>query len=453
VARLMREGVTFSNFFCINSLSAPSRATNLTGTYSHINGQTQNVGVLEPDWNKTPPFSVYMQKSGYTTAFIGKIHMASDAAHQGKGAIRPGFDYWISIYGQGVYNDPLIVDNGVEVKTHGYVTDIFNQYALNWIAKGRDKSKPFVMCLWEKAVHAPNIPAEKYANLYEGETIPPPLYRTDQDDLSTKPKYQRVRSKGGTVTFPDSIEPAPWKPKDGQWGQLRTIASVDDSLGDILALLEKEGILDNTIILFSSDNGFFHGEHQRGDKRLAYENSMRIPMIVRYPKWVKGGSTIDNVCLNLDVAPTILDFAGIGKPSQMQGVSLKGLLQGQKYDNWRKSFLYEYYYDNGLATSRIPNLVAVRGERYKYVDNDFLNNKDIDELYDLQNDPGEMRNLFLDKSSATVLEQQRKELDSLKTEFKYNPDRNWRVYQLDPSFKDSRTDTGIKPAAKAKKKK
>ena len=443
--RLQREGVTFTNFFCTNSLSAPSRATNLTGTYSHINGHTQNVGFLEPEWEKTPPFSIYMQQAGYNTAFIGKIHLASDPAHRGKNHIRPGFDYWISFYGQGSYDDPLIVENGVEVERKGYMTDILNQYALDWIEKGRDKSKPFVMCLWHKAVHAPFTPAARHADLYDGETIAPPLYGTDRDDLATKPKYQRVRSgKKGEVQFPDRIEPKPWKPRDGQWGQLRTIAAVDNSLGDILAMLEKERLLENTIIIFSSDNGFFHGEHQRGDKRLAYENSMRIPMIVRYPKGILGGSEIENICLNIDVAPTILDFAGLDIPGQMQGVSLKGLLDGRVYEHWRKAFLYEYYYDNGLKASRLPNLVAIRGERYKYVENDFLDHQDIGELYDLQHDPGEMRNLFLDKSSTGILKEQRKELEKLKAAFQYNPDRNWRVYQIQPSFKDSRNDTGPK---------
>jgi len=438
--RLQKEGVTFTNFFCINSLSAPSRATNLTGTYSHVNGQTQNLSFLEPDWKKAPPFSVYMQKAGYATAFIGKIHMASDPAHHGKAAIRPGFDYWVSIYGQGVYNDPLLNVNGEDVQTQGYVTDILNQYALDWIGKGRDKSKPFVMCLWEKAVHNPMTPAPRHANLYANDTIAPPFFRTDQDDLATKPKYQRIEVGHNEVTFPERIEPAPWAPKSAQWGQLRTLSAVDDSLGDILALLQKQGILDNTIIMFSSDNGYFHGEHQKRDKRLAYENSLRIPMIIRYPKGLKGGSTIDKMCLNLDVAPTILDFAGIKEPPQMQGASLKGLLEGREAANWRKSFFYEYYFDNAMPTYRVPDLVGIRGERYKLVENDFIDNKDIGELYDLQNDPGEMHNLYRDPSSAGLLGEQRAELDKLKAQLGYNPDRNWRVMQLDPSFVDTRND-------------
>ena len=457
--RLQREGVTFTNFFCINSLCAPSRATNLTGTYSHTNGQTQNIGFLDPDWKKTPPFSVYMRDAGYTTAFIGKIHMASDPTHRGKNAIRPGFDYWVSIYGQGVYNDPLLVDNGAEKQTKGYITDIFNRYALDWIENKRDKSKPFVLCLWEKAVHEPFEPAARHTNLYKSETITPPFLRTDQDDLATKPKYQRVKVVDNKVVFPDRIPPKPWNPRAGQWGQLRALSAVDDSLGDILALLEKQGILDNTIIMFSSDNGYFHQEHQRGDKRLAYENSIRIPMVVRYPAALtalKPGSTIDSMCLNLDVAPTILDIAGVTATAiapQMQGASLKPQLEGRPAaPDWRKTFLYEYYYDNGLRASRIPDLVGIRGERYKFVDNDYLNSTDIGELYDMQTDPGEMKNLFQDPASALLLAEQRKELDALKAQYGYNPDRNWWVMKLNPNFKDTRDDLGLKPDKPAAKK-
>ena len=438
--RLQKEGATFTNFFCTNSLSSPSRATNLTGVYSHVHGVTQNLSALDPDWDVTKPFSVFMQSAGYNTAFIGKIHMASDAAHKGKGHIRPGFDYWVSFYGQGKYDDPQIVDNGKEIKKKGYMTDILNKYATDWLTSGRDKKKPFVMCLWHKAVHDPFTPADRHANLYSGVKIAPPAYRTDQDDLSDKPKYQRMvydrDDPKKPLTFLDRRNPKPWDPRRRQQiGQLKTMSAVDDGIGQIMELLEKEGILDNTIIMFSSDNGFFHNEHQKSDKRLAYENSIRIPMVVRYPKAVKAGTIIDAMCLNIDVAPTIVDFGGAAIPEQFQGVSLKGVLAGKADPSWRQSFFYEYFFDNGLK-GRVPDLVGIRTQNWKYVYNTLLEGTDIDELYDLQADPGEMKNLFLDKGSASMLKELQKELQTMKELYRYNPDRNWRIKQISPNFKD-----------------
>ena len=435
LAQMQKEGVTFTNFFCVHSLSAPSRAANLTGTYPHVNGQTQNISFLDPDWEKCPPFSRYMQSAGYNTAFIGKIHMASDPAHRGKGNIRPGFDYWVSFYGQGAYENPLIVDNGEEIQTKGYMTDILNRYALDWLSSGRNKNKPFAMCLWHKAVHQPFTPAKRHASLYQGETIGPPFYRTDLDDLSTKPIWQRIRRSKDENNPPLSCPPKEWKPRPGQWGMARSLSAVDDSLGDIIELLKKQGILDNTVIMFSSDNGFLMGEHQFGDKRIAYENSIRIPMVIRYPAAFGKGSKIDSYCLNIDVAPTILSVAGIAVPSQMQGESMKTLLETGKDPSWRRSFFYEYFVDDGLKDRTAVDVTCVRTERYKYVANQFYfkKKKDIDELYDLQKDPGEMVNLISDPSYAGVLAELKKELETLKTKYKYNPDRYWRVNQLKES--------------------
>jgi len=437
IARLQREGVTFNNFFCVQSLSSPSRATILTGVYPHTHGVTQNLAFLEPNWERTKPFSVFLRQAGYTTAFIGKIHLASDVAHRGEKSIRPGFDYWVSFYGQGVYENPQIVDNGREVNRSGYMTDILSDYAVEWLDKKRDKSKPFMMCLWHKAVHEPFTPAAKYAKLYENQKIDPPLYGTHMDDLSDKPKYLRANISGDMVSYPDRIEPKPWNPqRSGQMGKLRCMSSVDESLGRILDLLQRQGILDNTVIMFSSDNGYLHGEHQRGDKRVAFELSMRIPMIVRYPPTVRPGSQIDALCLNLDVAPTILDMASGPLPAPVQGASLKELMAGGDDARWRKSFLYEYYFDNIQRNMIIPDLVCVRGVRYKYIDNTYLGNTDRDELYDLQRDPGEMHNIILEPTSERLLASMSEMMERLKKRYGYNPDRNWRVREIDPTFRD-----------------
>jgi len=431
--RLQKEGATFSNFFCTHSLSSPSRATNLTGCYPHIHGMTQNVNGLEPDWERTKTYGTFLQAAGYNTAFIGKIHMSHAPAQQKKGSIRPGFDYWVSFYEQGVYIDPQIVDNGVEKQHKGYMTDILTDYTLEWIKSKRDKDKPFCLTLWHKAVHQPFTPAERHAALYQGEPIGPPPYNTHLDDLYEKPVWQRAKILKRETDIPDRLPPAgPWQPKKAQYDMLRSLRAVDESLGEIIKLLKEEGIDQNTVIMFSSDNGYFHGEHRMGDKRMAYEVSIRIPMVIRWPGVAKPGSIIDPICSNLDVAPTILDLAQVPLPDQFQGASMKNLLAGRKEPSWRKSFLYEYFQDRALSPLLAPTMVGVRTDRYKYVESAYLyeGKPDIAELYDLRNDPGEMKNLVNDKAYAKILKQMQQELERLKKRYRYNPDRDWRLKEL-----------------------
>ena len=203
---------------------------------------------------------------------------------------------------------------------------------------------------------------------------------------------------------------------------LRCLAAIDESLGRVLTTLEEMGELDNTVIIYTSDNGYFMGEHTFLDKRLAYENSMRVPMLIRYPKIIKEGTQVKEQCLNIDMAPTILNLAGIEKPDYMQGESMVNLLKGEKEKNWRKAILFEYYVDSYWPYAG-PNQIAVRTERYKLVDS-FLAN-DIDELYDLKNDPGEMNNL-IDIANYDDIEQNlRVQATTLKKQYKYNPNRDW----------------------------
>ena len=208
---------------------------------------------------------------------------------------------------------------------------------------------------------------------------------------------------------------------------LRCLSSIDESLGSVLATLEEMGELDNTVIIYSSDNGYFMGEHTFLDKRLAYENSMRVPMLIRYPKLIKPNSVIDEQCLNIDMAPTILNLAGIDKPDYMQGESMVNLLKGNKEDNWRKSMLFEYYLDTYWPYAG-PNQISVRTENYKLVDA-FLEN-DIDELYDLKNDPGEMKNLINVEAYDSIEEELRNEATKLKKQYKYNPNRDWWLKEV-----------------------
>jgi len=208
---------------------------------------------------------------------------------------------------------------------------------------------------------------------------------------------------------------------------LRCLAAIDESLGAVLATLEEMGELDNTVIIYSSDNGYFMGEHTFLDKRLAYENSMRVPMLIRYPKLIKKNTKIKEQCLNIDLAPTILDLAGLEIPLYMQGESMVNLLKGKKENNWRKSFLFEYYLDTYWPFAG-PNQTAVRTEKYKLVDS-FLKN-DIDELYDLKLDPGEMHNLINDPNYDAVEEELRLQATILKKQYKYNPKRDWWLKQV-----------------------
>jgi N-acetylglucosamine-6-sulfatase len=422
--RLQDEGVTFENYFVTQSICSPSRASFLTGVYPHIHGVNQNNKYVDPDWKDFEPYSVYLQKVGYQTAQIGKIHMAH---YHGKKHIRPGFDYWYSFIGQGEYFDPMVNDNGKEYQQKGYITDILTDKAIDWLTHKRDPNKPFSLNLWHKAVHEDHLPAPRHNDMYAKDTLPVPPYNTHLENFKEKPEWQRIKawdSKWKEYVHSDTIAPKPWPIKGDKFKKLlETLGAVDESLGRVLATLEEMGELDNTVIIYSSDNGYFMGEHGYWDKRIAYENSMRIPMIIRYPKKIKPAVVIDKLALNIDLAPTILDLAGIKAPNYMQGASMVPLFDTLKEDkDWRKAFMFEYYVDDAYPYAG-PNMLAIRTDKYKLVD-DFLND-DIDELYDLENDPGEMHNLINDPEYDDIEQKLRSELDSLKVKYKYNPDRDW----------------------------
>jgi len=208
---------------------------------------------------------------------------------------------------------------------------------------------------------------------------------------------------------------------------LKTLAAVDESIGTVLEALEQIGELENTVVIFSSDNGYFMGEHTYWDKRIAYENSIRIPMIMRFPEKIKAGTQINKMCLNIDLAPTILELANIGKPEYMQGESMVKLFDKEENTEWRKSFLFEYYVDDAYPYAG-PDMLALITDDYKLVDA-FLEN-DIDELYDLQNDPGEMNNLINDPEFDEIEKELRDEMEILKKRYRYNPDRDWWLRQV-----------------------
>ena len=424
IDKLASEGVNIKNFFVTQSICSPSRASFLTGTYPHIHGVNQNNKFVDPDWDTYAPYSVHLQKNGYETAHIGKIHMAHK---RGKKHIRPGFDYWFSFIGQGQYFDPRVNDNGIETQEKGYITDILTKKTIDWLENKRDSNKPFSLNLWHKAVHEKHLPAPRHKDLFKNEKLPEPPHDTHKETFKGKPEWQRRKTFGfkwkkGDV-IPAELKEKKWpinKYKNMQL--LRSLIAVDESLGKVIEALEKIGELENTVIIYSSDNGYFMGEHTFKDKRLAYENSIRVPMIIRYPRLIKESTEIDEQCLNIDLAPTILDLAGIDKPNYMQGESMLDIITGKKNSKWRKSILFEYYVDDAWPYAG-PDQLAVRTNQFKLVDN-FLEN-DIDELYDLINDPGEMNNLINDEEYETIELELRNESKRLQKKYKYNPDRDW----------------------------
>jgi N-acetylglucosamine-6-sulfatase len=424
IDRLKKEGANVENFFVTQSICSPSRASFLTGTYPHIHGVNQNNRHVDPKWDEFAPYSTHLKASGYQTAHVGKIHMAH---LRGEAHIRPGFDYWFSFIGQGEYFDPKVNENGNEYQEMGYMTDILTLKAVSWLKEERDPSKPFSLNLWHKAVHQPHSPAPRHTDLYPNEELPIPPYDTHKETFKGKPEWQRKKTYGfdwkKNLPIPSELPELEWPINyDRSMDLLRCLAAIDESLGTVLATLEELGELDNTVIIYSSDNGYFMGEHTFLDKRLAYENSMRVPMLIRYPKLIKKNSKIKEQCLNIDIAPTILNLAGITIPDYMQGESMLNLLKGKKEKNWRKAILFEYFLDTYWPYAG-PNQIAVRTERYKLVDS-FLKN-DIDELYDLKKDPGEMNNLINTAKYDGIEADLRAEASLLKKQYKYNPQRDW----------------------------
>jgi len=398
--RLRHEGALYANAFVTTALCSPSRASFLTGAYAHTHGVTSNRG-REIDHDKTPSFPRVLREAGYETAFVGKWHMNR------RSQPRPGFDYWLSFSGQGVYADPTLNENGRAFKAEGYTTDLLTDFAIAFMK--REHEKPYCLYLSHKAVHSPFIPAPRHAGSYDGVTLPSPP--NTQDTFSGKPAWLRggvavPGTPAAVQAIPDALTPTQWDPTEqrrrGYW---KTLNAVDDGIGRILAALEESGELDHTIIMFASDNGYFHGEHGRGDKRLMYEESIRIPLLIRYPPVVKPNSTVEQMVLNIDVAPTLLDLAGVQAPQTVQGCSTVPLLEGA-FAGWRTSFLYEYWVD---MTDRVPRLLGVRTDRWKLIRAPDID--DIDELYDLENDPYEMHNLAQDPAYAGQRDALRAELD------------------------------------------
>ena len=376
--RLAEQGILFENAFVTTSLCSPSRASILSGLYAHTHQVLDNSTAMPPD---LATFPVGLQAAGYETAFVGKWHMggASDDP-------RPGFEHWVSFRGQGPYTDPTLNVNGVRTGHQGYTTDLLTDFAVDFLRAGHER--PFLLYLSHKAVHAPFTPADRHRGVYRDRGYVRPASMADTDaNYEGKPDWVRRQRNS-------------WHGVDGMYNggtdfdtfvqeYAEALMAVDDSVGRVVDTLDELGLLESTLLVFMSDNGFQFGEHGLIDKRTMYEASIRVPLIVHCPDLFEGGQRRSEMLLNIDIAPTFLEAGGAPIPETMHGRSFHGLLTGSTTE-WRDTFLYEYFWER--AFPQTPTVIGVRGDRYKLMR--FHGVWDRYELYDLQTDPDEMHNLL-----------------------------------------------------------
>jgi N-acetylglucosamine-6-sulfatase len=394
---LAKRGVRMRNAFVTTALCSPSRASILTGRYAHGHGVVDNNNPVPPG---TTFFPQYLQRAGYDTAFIGKWHMGGESD-----APQPGFDRWVSFRGQGTYlpsKNGLNVD-GQHVAQRGYITDELTDYAIDWL-KQRSARRPFFMYLSHKAVHSDFVPAERHKGRYRDKPFAAPKTMADTpENYDGKPMWVRnQRNSWHGVDFPyhSSLDVAEYYRRYAE-----TMLAVDESVGRIVDLLRERGLLDSTIVMFMGDNGFAFGEHGLIDKRTAYEESMRVPLVMA-GGGLPAGAAVEEVVANIDIAPTILEAAGLAPPAA-DGRSFLPLARGERVP-WRDTLLYEYYWERNFPQT--PAMHALRGAQYKYIR--YYGLWDTDELYDLQADPLETRNLIRDPARRELVTSMNKQLFS-----------------------------------------
>lgn len=383
--KLMENGVYFPNSFVTTSLCSPSRASFLSGQWSHKHGVLDNRTLLPKD---TPTFPVEMQRAGYETAFLGKWHMGGSTDER-----QPGFDHWVSFRGQGQYFNQEFNVNGTHVKTEGHNTDRVTDFAVEFIKKKHDK--PFMAYISHKAVHAEFQPAERHKDSYKGRTYPYPDSMADTEkNYEGKPNW--VVRQRNTWHGVDGLYNKRMTMDEFTLRYAETMRTVDDSVGRIVAALEKEGLLESTMLIFTSDNGFQFGEHGLIDKRTMYEASIKIPLIVHCPELYKGGQVREQMVLSVDLFPTLMDVAGISIPDSVQGRSYFPILADGNTKG-RDAFIYNYFWESSFPQT--PTVIGVRTDRYKLMR--FHGVYDRDEMYDIQDDPDEMNNLIGDYYTRT----------------------------------------------------
>ena len=429
---LAKEGMVFDRAYVGNSICAPSRATLLTGKHSHLNGKLTNRGSFNHDQQQ---FQKILQKHGYQTAMIGKIHL------YGK---MQGFDYWEVLPGQGQYENPKFVTEKGRTQYKGHSTDIITDRALRWLKTNRDKSKPFMMMVHYKAPHRTWIPAPRIQKVFRKRTFPEPDSLFDDYSGRTTAAHEQDMTIEKTMRLDRDLKVRPgserakylekhklkgkdlvrWKYQAYMQDYLGCVAGVDENIGRILAELKKEGLADDTIVMYSSDQGFYLGEHGWFDKRFMYEESFRTPLLVRWPGVVKPGVRNSDLVQNIDFAETFLDIAGAPIPGDMQGKSLVPLMKGKTPKDWRKSLYYRYYEYPG--THRVRLHEGVFDGQFKLIcffGPDVPNGEEW-ELFDLKADPKEMKSIYGDPAQTKKIAELKKELQRLRTYYKVPADTN-----------------------------
>lgn len=388
------DGVHLKNAFVTTSLCSPSRASILTGLYTFRHRVIDNNRRVPPG---TVFFSQYLQEAGYTTGYVGKWHMGGH--HDDR---RPGFDYWVSFTGQGHYLPPspdyTINVNGERVPQDGYITPLLTRYAVDFLEQQRGSDKPFFLYLSHKAVHANFRPEPAY----EGRFRDRPFKRPESekrllDNSLNRPRWlmdQRNSWHGVDFPYHSNLDIERYYKR-----YCEALCSVDDSVGAVKKQLEDMGLLDETLVIYMGDNGHMFGEHGLIDKRVAYETSIRVPMLMQCPDLFEGGTVLEPMVANIDVAPTVMAAMGLEKPPHMDGDSFLELAQG-KTSEWRDYFLYVYYWEKNFPQS--PTVFSLRGDRYKYTT--YYGLWDTDEFFDIQADPGEQNNLIHDPAYAEQVE-------------------------------------------------
>ncbi len=447
--RLAREGMRFDRCLVTNSICAPSRAVILTGKYSHVNGVLDNLIVFEGSQETFPKL---LQQRGYQTAVVGKWHLKSDPT---------GFDHWMILPDQGSYYNPELLSAEGSVQIEGYVTDVITDLVLDWLKERRDPDRPFLLMYQHKAPHRNWMPGPQHLNRFISEAIPEPETLFDDYSRRASPAANQSMEIGRHMLLSYDLKLAPgegvsigereiasWKhsfgrltkPQREAWNAayaasnrafretemtgrdlvrwkyqryikdyLRCVASIDDNLGRVLDYLDRAGLTDDTVVVYSSDQGFFLGEHGWFDKRWMYEESLRTPLIVRWPGVVAAGSSDSSLVSNLDLAETFLEMAGVPVPGEMQGLSLVPLLGGEVSSDWRESFYYHYY--ESMLAHGVPEHYGLATDRYKLIH--YPETLEW-ELFDRQSDPSELVSLYDSPDHLEVQDELRKELENLR---------------------------------------
>jgi arylsulfatase A-like enzyme len=422
IDRIAREGVRFDNCFCTNGICAPSRATILTGRYSHLNGVRDNAHVFDGSQETFPKL---LQAAGYETALIGKWHLQSDPT---------GFDHWSILPDQGEYYNPDLIEMGTTKRRLGYVTDILTDLAVDFFEARKNSSRPFLLMLHHKAPHRNWQPAVRHMTLYDNATFPEPPtlfddyttrsraaaeqemtirdHLTLESDLKLGPPPERLdeaQKRSWEAAFGPKREAfrkaglsgdalVRWKYRRYLQDYLGCVAAVDESIGRVLDGLDQTGLAPNTLVIYTSDQGFFLGEHGWFDKRFMYEEALRMPLLMRLPGRIPPGLVNKDMLTNVDFAPTFLDGAGLKKPPAMQGRSFLPLATAQRVSGWPESIYYHYY--EFPDVHMVKRHYGVRTKRHKLIH--FYYDIDAWELYDLARDPRELHNVYADPAYAKV---------------------------------------------------